>query len=164
VAQDARSGSGDGQGKGKAPRVAQEQPNRVATMLTSVLLTNGRKTMRAWCFIAILCLLPLRAMAFRESGSDLLALCDEAASGKVEHFYDAGMCMGFVVGVVDTHQVLHAARLLDQKAFCLPVEAVNGQLMLVVAKYLREHPESLHLAGTALVTFALHDAFPCVKQ
>lgn len=45
--------------------------------------------------------------------------------------------------------------------FCVPKGAMLMQLVRVVEKYLREHPEQLHIHQAALVTKALQVAFPC---
>jgi hypothetical protein len=41
-----------------------------------------------------------------------------------------------------------------------PAGVTNGQQQAVVAKYLREHPETLHLPAFTLVIEALAEAFP----
>ncbi len=49
----------------------------------------------------------------------------------------------------------------DEMDRCTP-EAVNlSQITLVVAKYLREHPEDHHDPANSIVKRAINEAFPC---
>ncbi len=44
---------------------------------------------------------------------------------------------------------------------CVPDEVTVGQITKVVVKYLKDHPEKLHLGAGLLTMTALKDAFPC---
>jgi Rap1a immunity proteins len=46
--------------------------------------------------------------------------------------------------------------------FCEPDDTItNGQALRVVVKFLRAHPELLHLPEVVLVVRAFSEAFPC---
>ena len=64
-----------------------------------------------------------------------------------------GMCIGYVVGVASVMQFMNAV--------CLPERSTHAQAVLVVQKYLHQHPEKLHLNADELVFDALQQAFPC---
>ena len=64
-----------------------------------------------------------------------------------------GMCIGYVVGVMSVVEYTNY--------FCRPMKSTHSQAILVVKKYLFEHPEKLHLDADGLVLEALIEAFPC---
>ena len=64
-----------------------------------------------------------------------------------------GMCIGYVVGVMSVVEYTNY--------FCRPMKSTHSQAILVVKKYLSEHPEKLHLDADGLVLEALIEAFPC---
>jgi hypothetical protein len=47
------------------------------------------------------------------------------------------------------------------KTFCLPTPFTMLQARLVIDKYMREHPEQLHVPADWVVALALATAFPC---
>jgi len=95
------------------------------------------------------------------NGNDLWAWCEQWTAPKLvagqNDFYQAGLCQGFIGGVVDAF--------VDSKTlFCVPqgergVRA--GQLVEIVKIYLRNHPETRHLLAVDLVANALIEKFPC---
>lgn len=93
--------------------------------------------------------------ARRVSGSELLEYCSGPESG----FRD-GVCGGYVTGVHDLHSDVVEAK-VAKPLFCMPLGVKNGQLRLVVKKWLQEHPEKLHLPASGLVVGAFREAFPC---
>ena len=50
------------------------------------------------------------------------------------------------------------------RLYCAPKEVTVGQLVLVIVKFLRDHPERLHQGRAALTMEALTTAFPCPKE
>ena len=83
----------------------------------------------------------------RLNGSGLLEYCSGPESG-----FGHGVCGGYVTGVHD---------LQGKPLFCTPLDVTNGQLQLVVKKWLQEHPEKLHYTASGLVVEAFKEAFPC---
>lgn len=86
------------------------------------------------------------------TGNGLLRACDNGN--------EANACVGYVAGIVDTYQTVvtweHARR-----EICVPEGATITQHAFVVIKYLKEHPEELHLAASSLALTAFAQAFPC---
>lgn len=88
-------------------------------------------------------------------GDDLNKMCNPDPS-------DA--CAFYVVGVWDTWAIWQAPDDPESRrrgSVCKP-EGVGGvQLAAIVAKYLRERPESWHESAAFLIVAALAEAFPC---
>lgn len=62
--------------------------------------------------------------------------------------YHIGYAEGLIIGDND-------------RTICVPQDATPRQFMLVVEKYLKEHPEELHEPAYRLIDIALMEAFPC---
>lgn len=74
--------------------------------------------------------------------------------------YENGMCLGYIVGVVDSFNTTNLVK-EGRRALCIPPEVTSGQLVLVMRKSMQEHPETLHLPASAHTLSALSAAFPC---
>jgi Rap1a immunity proteins len=74
----------------------------------------------------------------------------------------AGMCIGFVMGVVDL--LAAQAAIGEPSGICAPEAETSEQYVAVVTKYLREHPEMQREKAIIVVSGALYDAFPCSRQ
>jgi hypothetical protein len=77
-----------------------------------------------------------------------------------ESSYEKGMCLGYVVGVVDSFNTTNPIK-TSKKIICIPPAVTSGQLVLVLKKSMQEHPETLHLPASAHTLSALTAAFPC---
>jgi hypothetical protein len=87
------------------------------------------------------------------SGNWLKAAC---ASTNVP---DKMMCLGYVGGALDTSGSFVGGTLL-----CLPDGTTRGQAVSVVDKYMRDHPEELHMPASNLIVKAVLLAWPCAKK
>ena len=98
------------------------------------------------CAAAILLAAPsaiaLTGSQLKEDGDKI-----ETAPGS----YSSGYFDGYVLGVLD----------LTQERLCIAERATMGQVLEVVRKYLKDHPEELHLRASDLVIKALQTAWPC---
>jgi hypothetical protein len=135
--------------------------------------------MRTVVFLVSLILLP--GMTHGYSGNQLLELCE---GDPAENGLSAGLCTGYVVGVVNglslmanysAHNVLEALEIPEEErdelfvryftlhlGFCPPKEGVEEEeLQTIAIHYLKEHPEQLDLASELLIHMALMEAFPC---
>ena len=65
----------------------------------------------------------------------------------------AGRCLGEVNGVCNT--------MFHYQMICPPARMSAGQAVLIVVRYLRAHPEDLHMNSSLLIMMALSEAFPC---
>ena len=68
----------------------------------------------------------------------------------------AGVCFGYILGVAESEEGFMKP--------CIPSGVSREQLVRVVHKHLREHPEHTHEDANSLVTDALFIAFPCSEQ
>ena len=80
------------------------------------------------------------------TGSDLLELCENGDD------YSDGLCLGFVIGVLDIS--------FDTRLYCLE-KATNKQIVMVIVKWMRANPEELHFPAKWIVAKALFNVFPC---
>jgi len=76
------------------------------------------------------------------------------SSTKAEH------CYGLLFGTVGTHDLL-SKRNNSEFFFCLPSGVTTNQAIMVIVKYLKEHPEKLHNSASTLILLALQKNFPC---
>ncbi len=74
--------------------------------------------------------------------------------------YEKGMCLGYIVGVVDSFNTTYSVN-GEKRIFCIPPGVTSGQLVLVMKKSMQERPETLHLPASAHTLSALTEAFPC---
>ena len=93
------------------------------------------------------------------SGSELLERC-EARLSETGNTARGNTCFGFVVGISDSHDNFTMWGKMSP-LWCSPDNVGTDQLIRIVTKYLQEHPESLHLEASSLVSNALNFAFPC---
>jgi hypothetical protein len=77
----------------------------------------------------------------------------ESNPGNAGDAWLAGVFNGYVLGVSEAISGLYAC----------PNKVKAGQIITVVQKYLKAHPERLDSDGAVLVTKALSEAFPCKK-
>jgi hypothetical protein len=73
---------------------------------------------------------------------------------------DSKACGAYLMGVSDTHSV-HVTWGDTKALHCMPGEVTSKQLVLVVGKYLAEHPELHHLGAAGLALTAMSEAWPC---
>ena len=70
--------------------------------------------------------------------------------------FSDGVCYGYVMGVTDLLLWVN-----PNVKLCAPSEATGGQVVAIVRKFLKEHPEMLHEDADFLVMSALLEAFRC---
>ena len=115
--------------------------------------------------------IPALGHAEVHDGNDLLQKCNnvikiyedgmEESETTENMLADASFCSGMMQGMTNTIIFFDAFR-VTQNVVCLPENGIsNGQAAKVVIKYLKAHPEQLHVADSGLAFLALMDAFPC---
>ena len=73
-------------------------------------------------------------------------------------------CIGYMQGIRDT-TALYQGKNLSPLLVCFPEAGIsNGQATRIVVKYLKNHPEKLHLPAISLAFSAFIEAFPCPKK
>jgi Rap1a immunity proteins len=75
-------------------------------------------------------------------------------------------CSAYVEGVVDgvNAEIGFSKSVVGKespKPYCLPKDAENGQLIRMILKYVRNHPEEAHKITSVLIVETLLEAFPC---
>lgn len=89
------------------------------------------------------------AEAYFQTGNSVAGVCLPTSQSP------SGPCIAYVGGVVD-------GMLWGEPSYlCLPEGVTQGQLAAVVAKFLEDHPERMHLNAPVLIADALQGAFPC---
>jgi hypothetical protein len=76
---------------------------------------------------------------------------------------DEGYCDGYIAGALDAHTSV-SRTLLKTTLWCTPNTITYAQSILVVRKYLQEHPEKLHYSMVSILESAMTEAFPCARQ
>ena len=107
-------------------------------------------------------------------GSKLLQQCQQTLiifdDGKASSTSDAAQCLGKITGTLDGLEIgrvtySDVAKQKLPELFCSPEQGVTkDQSVRIVVKYLKDHPESLHMAESTLIILAYIDAFPCDRK
>ena len=105
--------------------------------------------------------LPIEVLA---DGNMLLDRCLQAQkllNDQPANSLHVGYCMGIVEGVQRT--LSYSKQLGDRLILpCFPEEDIkNKQALRITIKYLKDHPENLHMNQVILLMKAFRDAFPC---
>jgi len=102
--------------------------------------------------------------AMAGDGNELLRACKEVvrdSDGERDTSgISIGYCLGLVNGVMSTMVTMNEY-LLSKEKTCFPEGLINDQGARIVAKYLQEHPASLHRDGAFLAMAAFQNAYPC---
>ena len=108
-----------------------------------------------------------------KSGMSLLAQCEKAIKVEKDEtkshydYIEASACMSYIEGTIeglDTFfEILKYKNFSLNRPFCFPKKFTWGQGIMIVVKYLKEHPKDLHLDKRYLVNIAFMNAFPCPK-
>lgn len=126
-----------------------------------------------YCLIATIALLMMTTNAFGGDGNELLDSCQTAElfmndKDRVVNLTDYGNarnCLAEVYGVTATAGAY--STLLEKNhiyKICLPSNWTTGQIVRVLLKYLRTHPEKLHQDSNFLIRHALLNAYHVDKQ
>ena len=91
------------------------------------------------------------------SGLDLVKYCD-----KPPRTIESSICGAYVHGVIDGMFIADIRSAIGQR-WCPPEAQVPSveQSVLIVQKYLHDHPDKLNDAAGILAAVALYQAFPC---
>lgn len=91
------------------------------------------------------------AVTVFESGNKLHEDCSSSRSS-----FTDGACFGYILGAVDTYEIMRARR--DMRP-CIRTNANARQVVDVVKKYLRDHPEDRDFTAYTSVEEGLEAAF-----
>jgi hypothetical protein len=134
---------------------------------------KGVASMKFSLTIAMFCALMMTARAadgaFWESGNDFVRYCSSIEKGDVAidlTELTRGMhCMGYIqglsAGVAETITFGTEKGYAVPVPFCIPEGVEVKQSVIIVLKYIRDHPEKAHIQASTLAMAALQKAFPC---
>ncbi len=120
--------------------------------------------------LLIVSLLPYAAHSQqRMTGMKLLDECQLAIkeSNQVPpaDWVDVGHCIGYLQGYWSAWQIWSLANKESggklRSPACIPDGVTTGEIVRVVVKYLKDHPNKLHEDAGILVFWALSGAYPC---
>jgi hypothetical protein len=101
-----------------------------------------------------------------QTGNDLLPICtagvellDKKDLGR-DRANDALNCLHYVGGFLDGYGMASVIE-KGKPALCLPKNANTGQVVRILAKWLKDHPERLNESAATCMFAALVDAFVC---
>ncbi len=116
--------------------------------------------MKTIIVISIFLLLMDSAFALPYTGMDLSEKCNHDNDSPRFEPYPAGLCDGYIAGVLDLTQAVLAIT-KNKSSVCIPNGVTLGQVTKIVKKYLNNHPERLNEQAVELIAAALNEAFPC---
>ena len=90
------------------------------------------------------------------TGHQLQAYCTgpENSPGRVA-------CVSYIQGFVGGIEAGDGSKVRDGRLWCFPDGATIKQARLVIEKYMRDNPQSIHRDADVIVGAALKLAFPC---
>ncbi len=109
-----------------------------------------------------------------DSGNAFVRLCSAAdepgnSSFSNEQVVVAMDCMAYVRGVVDGIEL--SSRLAEFKTkqnalklFCRPDNVEGGQMVRIVLRFIRDHPERAQFLTEILILKSMENAFPCAAK
>ena len=104
------------------------------------------------------------AEAMRDYCKTALKCEDIPNSCKTQDRMDASTCNGYIIGSrVGYYLGLSAPDSGGKLEFCIPEEASIRQLIEVFLKYIRDHPDKLHISAARQVYDSWAIAFPCAQ-
>lgn len=117
--------------------------------------------------LGLLLLFSNMALAERD-GNDLLSQCSVALnifdepsrSPTLEDFQNQAHCFGVMGGMLGLNK-MYQPLFGKLSLFCAPDGISSGQGAQIVVKYLKSHPESLHLNYIMLAVRAFKESYPC---
>jgi len=131
--------------------------------------------------ISVLSIVPLDAQTpakdISASGNRYLEVCSSTEKPQTQlnemDFLNLGLCHGFMLGFNDgvgtaisilqlnDSSLSYLKNSMEDIKICYPEGVENGQLIRLVLKYIRDHPEQAHEPAAVLVVKAELNAFPC---
>jgi hypothetical protein len=127
-----------------------------------------RISSRILLLAVIVWLAPTSAFAGFRTGSHLSHDCKTWVRWQDSHglppddALDATQCIEYIQGAIDAYLYANTRNWVKPTdSICVPEGFRGEQAVLIVLKYLDNHPESLHLDAGGLVWIAIHSAFPC---
>ena len=107
---------------------------------------------------------------FETSGNSFVRQCSaiDKETQTAAEAVNAAQCIAYVMGLdfglryERSYAEAVTGRKLREK-YCIPGDVENGQLVRVVLKYIRSHPEDAQKPAPVLIIEALQKAYPCPR-
>lgn len=106
---------------------------------------------------------------FSPDGNRLLTACTQAIrfvdGEELDNLQSvkAMYCLGYIRGVIGAHSWFVVAK-NTSPLFCMSGGETGGQGARILVKWLKEHPEKLHIDSNIVALAALREAFPCQPE
>lgn len=123
---------------------------------------------------------PLRAQVatdISESGNRFVDVCSfidkPVDKWNASDVLNSGICQGFIIGFRDEvalsiqmlkhndSSLLYLKGSIEDLAVCEPEHVEIGQIIRIVLKYIRDHPEQANLPTAELIVLAEFNVYPC---
>ena len=99
-------------------------------------------------------------LTFMTAGMRSCHCGDAPNSTSPQSRFQQGECFGYAIGADDG--VRTAFDILNEaQPYCIPDGVTNGQIVRILTKFIKDHPEKAHKQTRVLVIESLMDAFPC---
>ena len=95
---------------------------------------------------------------------DYLTNTNEKTDPCREAIFGLGFITGFREALIASAVFNNDNQNIGKETLCIPPEVPTGELMIVVANWLKKHPERLDNIALAEIVMALNEAFPCSKD
>jgi hypothetical protein len=107
--------------------------------------------------LSITFLFTISTSGYSYSGNELENTCMSELEA------DQALCLGYIMGVLDMQKTLGIVLENHTQKVYFKYCGLHryGQIIKVVKKYLRDHPEDLHVPADILTLEAMVKAFPC---
>ena len=94
---------------------------------------------------------------FALTGNEFLRSTEERNGAFIDN-YNGFLALGFLEGVTDRVFTSYAAQF---GKYCPTGGVTNGQRLVIVKNYMKNHPEILDLPAEAIIAKAMNQSFPC---
>ena len=101
------------------------------------------------------------------NGSNILKYCETGNRSLPKLGWEMMSCVAYIDGTIQGFrlgtlvQATSKEKILFRAKLCKPLEMDTTQKALIAIKWLKEHPEMLHLPASSLIIRAFQEAFPC---
>jgi hypothetical protein len=98
------------------------------------------------------------------AAADYLNRVDKNTEPNREARFGMAFMLGFRQGLIASEVFNNDNQDIGKDALCIPAATSNKELTIVVAEWLKNHPERLSNIALAEIVLALHKAFPCPQE
>lgn len=96
------------------------------------------------------------------SGEQLLVRCYQTRPGEMRaDLTKYNMCVSYLLGVVDFHNVLVKSNMLEVPYFCTARDTASKQLHQAFLNYISDRSELLEMPAIGLVVASFMNKWPC---